>query len=409
MATAKSLGASTTNVPTAVVVRRYLATSKNTLPSAFLRSQFTRVHYTRPQEKSNSRLLYDGSSDPLASRRKWCAERNKTRVKLMKNKRVAATLCTLFFALCFSAKAQPTKKIPRIGLLRATTPSLAAPVNQAFQQGLRELGYEEGKNILIEYRFAKGESTRTPELVAELVRMNVDIIVAPGMNEARAAKNATTTIPIVTVIASDPVGSRLVDSLARPGGNITGLTSISSELGGKRLEILTEAISGLSLVAVLLNSAEPGAALAAKALEAPARALGTQLQMFAVKGANDLDKAFQAMKMRRVGALFVVRGPVTNTNQPQIVKLAVKNRLPTMSGRSGFAEAGGLMFYGVNDADLFRRAAIFVDKILKGAKPADLPVEQPAKFEFIINLKTAKQIGLTIPPNLLARADRVIR
>jgi putative tryptophan/tyrosine transport system substrate-binding protein len=319
------------------------------------------------------------------------------------------TLSPLPFALCSSADAQPTKKIPRIGLLRATTPSLAAPFNRAFRQGLRDLGYEEGKNILIEYRFAEGEPARTPNLVAELVRMDVDIIVAPGMNEARAAKNATTTIPIVTVIASDPVGSRLVDSLARPGGNITGLTSISSELGGKRLEILTEAISGLSLVAVLLNPAEPGAALAAKELEAPARALGTQLQMFAVKRANDLNKAFQAMKVKQVGALFVVRGPLTNTNESQIVRLAAKNRLPTMSSRSGFVEAGGLMFYGVNDADLFRRGAIYVDKILKGAKPADLPVEQPLKFDLAINLKTAKQIGLTIPQWVLMRADKVIK
>ena len=321
----------------------------------------------------------------------------------------ALIVATAMLMIANHAEAQQAKKIPRIGLLRATTPSLAAPFNQAFQQGLRDLGYEEGKNILIEYRFAEGMPARTPDLVAEFVRINVDIIIAPGMNEALAAKDATTTIPIVTVVASDPVGSGLVDSLARPGRNITGLTAISAELSGKRLEILKEAIPGVSYIAVLSNPAEPGAALAIKELEAPAQALGIRLQMFAVKGPNDFDRAFEAMKKKRIGALFILRGPVTNTNQPQILKLAAKNRLPTMSSRSGFAEAGGLMFYGVNDADLFRRAATYVDKILKGAKPADLPVEQPKKFEFIINLKTAKQIGLTIPPNVLVRADRVIK
>jgi putative ABC transport system substrate-binding protein len=307
------------------------------------------------------------------------------------------------------ASAEPVRKIPRVGLLRATTPPLAAHLNQAFRESLRQLGYEEGKNIIIEYRFADGNPGRTPGLAADLVRMNVDVIVAPGLNEALAAKASTKTIPIVTVITSDPVGSRLVDALARPAGNITGLTSISSELGGKRLQILTETIPGVSMVAVLLNLAEPGAAYAIKELEGPAEALGLQLPTFAVRQPNDFDKVFTAMKTRRVGALFVVRGPVTNTNQSKIVTWAAKNRIPTMSSRSGFAEAGGLMFYGVNDADLFRRAAVYVDKILKGTKPADLPVEQPTKFELVINLKTAKQIGLTIPPNVLARADKVIR
>jgi putative ABC transport system substrate-binding protein len=326
----------------------------------------------------------------------------------MKSKLLFCLLMTVLL-ITGSAHAQQPFKLPRIGLLRGTTPSLAASLNEAFLQGLRELGYEEGKNIYIEYRFADGKAARTPALAAELARINVDVIVAPGMNEAFAAKKATTTIPIVTVVASDPIGSKLVESLARPGSNITGLTAISAELGRKRLEILKEAIPKLALVGVLFNPAEPGAERAMKELGTPAEGLGIKLQTFKIEQPDDLNKTFEAIKTSRANALFVLRGAITNTYQSQIVRLAAKHRLPTMSSRSGFAEAGGLMFYGVNYADLFRRAAIFVDKILKGAKPADLPVEQPTKFEFIMNLKTAKQIGLIIPPNVLARADRVIR
>jgi putative tryptophan/tyrosine transport system substrate-binding protein len=325
-------------------------------------------------------------------------------------KLLGVTLCAMLFALCSPAAAQQAKKLPRIGLLRGTTPSFAAPFNEAFRQGLRELGYEEGTNILSEYRFAEGNPARTPDLVAELVRLKVDVIVAPGMNESLAARKATATIPIVTAIVADPVGAGLVASLlARPGGNVTGLTSMSAELGGKRLELLKEAFPRASPIALLFDPGQTGVVHALAELEAPAKALGVQLQPFEVRKPDDFGKAFEAMSKRRVGALFVIRGPVTNTNQPRIVELAARSRLPSMGSRVGFAEAGGLMFYGVNDADLFRRAAWYVERILKGTDPAELPVQQPTKFELIINLKTAKQIGLTIPPNVLARADRVIR
>ncbi|MGZ8531875.1 MAG: ABC transporter substrate-binding protein, partial [Candidatus Binatia bacterium] len=230
-----------------------------------------------------------------------------------------------------------------------------------------------------------------------------------GGTAALAANAATKSIPIVMAAAADPIGAGLIDSLARPGGNITGLTTIASELSGKRLELFKEAFPGLSLVAVLFNPNEPGSAIAFKEMEVAAEGLRLQLQSFQVRGASDLDKAFAVMTKKPARGLMVIRGGVTNANEARIVDFAVQNRLPAMSSRSGFVEAGGLMFYGVNDADLYRRAATFVDKILKGAKPSELPVEQPMRFDLIINLKTAKQIGVTIPPEVLARASKIIR
>jgi ABC-type uncharacterized transport system substrate-binding protein len=326
------------------------------------------------------------------------------------NKKIALSLLAAFLLTTVSlAEAQQPGKVYRIGYLDGSFPSGSANLLGAFRQRLRELGYTEGQNIVIEHRFGEGKPERLPDLVTELIHLKVDIIVVSGGTATSVAKEATRTIPIVMAAAADPVGTGLVSSLARPGGNITGLTTISAELSGKRLELLKEALPRVSRVAVLLNSKEPGSALAWKEMEGAAQPLGMQLQSFEVRGANDFDKAFAGVTKRQSGALMVVRGGVTNANEARIVDFAVQKRLPAMSSRSGFAEAGGLMFYGVNDADLYRRAATFVDKILKGAKPADLPVQQATKFEFVINLKTAKQIGLTIPPNVLARADKVIR
>jgi len=318
-------------------------------------------------------------------------------------------LATILLTTASAANAQPSKKVFRVGYLDGSSPSGSARLLDAFRQRLHELGHNEGQNIVIEYRFAEGKPERIPDLANELVRLKVDIIVVSGGTASSAAKGATRTIPIVMAAAADPVGTGLVSSLARPGGNITGLTTISAELSGKRLELLKETFPRVSVVAVVLNPKEPGSALALKEMEAAAQALGMQLQPVEVKGANDFDKALTSVIGRQVGALMVIRGGVTNANEARIVDFAAQNRLPAMSSRSGFAEAGGLMFYGVNDADLYRRAAIYVDKILKGTKPADLPVEQPMKFELVINLKTAKQIGLAIPPTVLARADKVIK
>jgi putative ABC transport system substrate-binding protein len=277
---------------------------------------------------------------------------------------------------------------------------------EAFREGLRELGYVEGKNIIIEYRYGEGRMERLPGLAADLVRLKVDIIVTGGRPSTRAAKQATSTIPIVMAAAGNPVGNRFVASLARPGGNITGLTTMRGDLTGKRLELLKETASKISRVAVLWG---PPAASNFKIAEGAARLLGLELQSLEVRGPEDLEGAFRAATKERAQALVALRNPAIFNERKRIAELAIKNRLPAIYDDREFVEAGGLMSYGTNQADLYRRAATYVDRILRGAKPADLPVEQPTKFELIVNLKTAKQIGLTIPQSVLYRADKVIK
>jgi putative ABC transport system substrate-binding protein len=324
----------------------------------------------------------------------------------------AVLVLTILLAICPSAKAQRPKKIPRIGYLSgAGDPSNPGPNVEAFRRGLQELGYIEGKNILVEYRYIEGKRDRVPSLVAELVQLKVDVLVSPNLPSIRAAKQATKTIPIVMVINWDPVATEgLIDSLERPGGNITGLSRLTRDLSGKRLELLKEVVPGISRVGVLDDADVPLQTKASKDYQAAGRALKIQLQSLEIRGPNpDLEGAFQAAVKSRIGALIATQITVVIPYTEKIADLAIKNRLPLMVETGSSVEAGGLMSYAASDADLFRRAAIYVDKILKGAKPAELPVEQPTKFDFVVNLKTAKQIGLTIPPNVLARADRVIR
>jgi putative ABC transport system substrate-binding protein len=320
-------------------------------------------------------------------------------------------LCALLFSLCLPAEAQQPKKLPRIAYLSANSAAGQASSLKAFRQGLGELGYVEGKNILIDYRYADAKLDRLPALAAELVGLKVDVIVTTGPTATHPAKEATATIPIVMAMDSDPVGSGFVASLAHPGRNITGLSSFSAELNGKRLELLKEIVPRLSRVAVLGTSTNPGNAQALKETELAAGALGLKIQYSDIRDPKDIETAFRAARKERVDGILALNTPFGNTSyRPQFAALAVKNRLPAMYFSARFpVEDGGLMSYGVSSADLFRRAATYVDKILKGAKPADLPVEQPTKFEFVINLRAAKQIGLTIPPNVLARADRVIK
>jgi ABC-type uncharacterized transport system substrate-binding protein len=312
-------------------------------------------------------------------------------------------------AISVIAEAQQPTKIPRIGFLTATSLSIIAARIEAFRQGLRELGYVEGKNIVIEWRSAEEKADLLPALAVELVRLKVDIIVAAGTSDTRAAKEATTTIPIVMTQDTDPIGTGFVASLARPGGNITGLSTLAPEVSGKRLELLKEIIPKLSHVAVLGTSTRTGTAPLLKEVELAAGAFKVQVQYLDVLDVKDIETVFRAATKRRAEAVLVLQSPVTFSQRPQIVDLAVKSRLPAIYPQTEYMEAGGLMYYGANTPDLFRRAATYVDRILKGAKPADLPVEQPKKFEFIVNLKAAKQIGLTIPPNVLARADKVIK
>jgi putative ABC transport system substrate-binding protein len=316
---------------------------------------------------------------------------------------------SLLFALCTPAAAQQPKKIPRIGFLITSSPAAIAPRMDAFRQGLRELGYTEEKNVAIEYRYGEGKLDRLPSFGVELVRLKVDVIVAGGATSIRAAKKATETIPIVMTNVSDPVELGFVASLARPGGNITGLTTIAPDLGGKRLELLKEAVPNLSRLAVLGNPDSQSYSAQMKDIEVAARALGLQLQPVELRGANDLENAFSAMTKGRSDAFLGLQNPTLSFLRGRIAERAVKGRLPAVYADSDYVQAGGLMSYGPNYVALYRRAATYVDKILKGAKPADLPVEQPTKFELVINLKTAKQIGLTIPPNVLAKADRVIK
>jgi ABC-type uncharacterized transport system substrate-binding protein len=322
---------------------------------------------------------------------------------------VVFALGVLLFALSVPANAQQLKKVPRIGFLGFTSLSGIAARIEAFREGLRELGYVNGKNIVIEYRSAEGKLDRLSELAAELARLKVDVIVTSGPSVTRAVKEATTTIPIVMGFDTDPVGNGFVASLARPGGNITGLSVVSPELSGKQLELLKEIVPKLSRVAVLGASTNPGNSQELKETELAAGAYKVQLQNLDVLSPKDIETAFREASKGRAGAVLVLASPVIESHRTQIADLAAKNRLPAIYYAPEFVEAGGLMSYGTSFADLFRRAAIYVDKILKGAKPADLPVEQPIKFEFIINLKAAKQIGLTIPQRVLARADKVIK
>jgi len=317
-------------------------------------------------------------------------------------------LVNLFVANASVAQAQQPTKIPRIGFLVASSLSANLARTEAFRQGLRALGYVEGKNIIIEWRYAEGKADLLPSLAAELVRLKVDIIVTAGSSSTLPVKEATTTIPIVMAQDPDPVGSGFVASLARPGGNITGLSTLARELSGKQLELLKETIPRLSRVAVFGNSTRAGNAQALREIEIAAKAFGVKLQYIDVLSSKDIESAFRAASKGRAQALLVL-GNVFGGRQAQIIDLAVRNRLPMIYGGPTIVEAGGLVSYGVDIRDLDRRAATYVDKILKGRTPADLPVEQPMKFEFIINLKAAKAIGLTIPPNVLVRADKVIR
>jgi len=323
----------------------------------------------------------------------------------------AWSLAVLLLSCVHLAEAQQPKKIPRIGYLSgAGDPSNPGPNVEAFRRGLQELGYIEGKNILVEYRYIEGKRDRVPSLVAELVQLKVDVLVSPNLPSIRAAKQATKTIPIVMVINWDPVAEGLIDSLERPDGNITGLSRLTRDLSGKRLELLKEVVPGISRVGVLDDADVPLQTKASKDYQAAGRALKIQLQSLEIRGPNpDLEGAFQAAVKSRIRALIATQITVLIPYTEKIADLAIKNRLPLMFETGSSVEAGGLMSYAASDADLFRRAAIYVDKILKGAKPAELPVEQPTKFELVINLQTAKQIGLTIPPNVLARADRVIK
>ena len=325
------------------------------------------------------------------------------------NKKLVWFLTILFLAAGTFGEAQQPAKIPRIGYLAANSPSFIAARTEAFQQGLRELGYIDGKNIVIEYRYADGKADRLLSLATELIQLKVDVIVTVGPTATRPVKDATLSIPIVMAADSDPVGNGFVASLARPGGNITGLSILSPELSGKQLELLKEVAPRLSRVAVLGTSTNPGNPQAVKETELAATAFGVQHLYLDMRGPEDIEAVFRAATKGRADAVLVLQSPVATSHRTELANLAIKSRLPAIYNREDFVDDGGLMSYGTSYTELFRRAAIYVDKILKGAKPADLPVEQPKKFEFIINLKAAKQIGLTIPPNVLARADKVIK
>ena len=318
-------------------------------------------------------------------------------------------LCAMLFGLCFRAEAQQTKRLPRIGFLLAVPASTISARVEAFRQGLRELGYMEGKNVVIEWRSTEGKADRLPTLAAELALLKVDVIVSGGPPPTRAAKQATRTIPIVMGYDDDPVGSGFVGSLAHPGGNITGLATLAPEISGKQIELLKEIVPRLSRVAVLGSASQPSNTQALKEINLAADAFGVKVQFLETRVAEDIATAFQPASKEHADAILVVTTPMLTTERRRWIDLALKSRLPTISARPEYVEDGALAFYGVSYTDLFRRAANYVDKILKGASPADLPVEQPTKFELVINLKTAKQIGLTIPPNVLARADRVIK
>ncbi len=340
--------------------------------------------------------------------RSQTSEFEKVERTIMIKNIILFALCCLLLAPCSASAQQPTK-IPRIGYLTGATRDGQLTRIEAFRQGLRELGYVEGNNIVIEFHYAELRPERRSELAAELVRLKVDVIVTSGVNITRAAKEATVSIPIVMTQVGDPVGSGLVASLARPGANITGLSNVAPEITGKQLELLREIIPKLSRVAVFGPSTQLANAQALKEIDLAAAAFKVKLQYLTVLSPKDIDSAFQAARKARADAVLVLPGPIGNSQRTRIANLAVISRLPAIYSNSQYVIDGGLMTYGPRLPDLDRRAAAYVDKILKGAKPADLPVEQPTKFEFVINLKAAKQIGLTIPPNVLARADRVIK
>jgi putative ABC transport system substrate-binding protein len=324
---------------------------------------------------------------------------------------IVVWLVALAMAAVHLAEAQQPKKVSRLGYLSAFEQTFESTRSEAIRLALRERGYVEGQNIATEYRYAEGKRDRLPELVAELVRLKVDIILVGGDIAIRAAKNATKTIPIVMVGgATDPVEAGLIESLARPGGNVTGITNLVGELGGKRLELLKEAVPKLVRVAVLYDQANPGSVLEVKeVLPVAARALRLTIQPWEVRDADDFERVFAALDKQRPDGLYVSGSPLMFANGKRIVGFALKSRLPSLYGTRAPVDAGGLMYYGADQADSYPRIATYVDKILKGAKPAELPVEQPTKFELLINLRAAKQIGLIIPPNVLARANKVIR
>ena len=330
----------------------------------------------------------------------------------MKKKIITLALGAMLLALCSSTEAQQPKKVLLLGYLSNSNPASESTRSEIIREALRERGFVDGKNIAIEYRYAEGRVDRYPALAAKLVRLKVDlIVVAGGTASVQAAKDATKTIPIVMAGgASDPVKSGFVESLAHPGGNITGVTTLTRELGGKRLELLKEAVPKLARVAVLYELDIPGSVLEVKeALPEAARALRLTIERWELRAADDYDRVFAAIGKQRPDGLYVPLGRLPSFNLKRIAGFALKSRLPSVYGIKEAVEAGGLMYYGANLADSYRRVAYYVDKILKGAKPGDLPVEQPTKFEFVINLKTAKQIGLTIPESILYRADKVIR
>ena len=327
----------------------------------------------------------------------------------MSKKLFCFALCAMLFSLCFPAQAQQPAKIPRIGYLEAVSPSIGAVRSEAFRQGLRELGYVEGKNIVTEYRYAEGKRDRLPALAAELVRLKVDVIVTAGASATRAAKKATSTIPIVMAQDSDPVGKGVVASLARPGGNITGLSTLAPEISGKQLELLKEILPKLSRVAVLGTSTRPGNAQTLREVELAAGAFKVEVRYLDVLDPKKIETAFGAARKERADAVLVLAGRILISHRTQVVELAVKSRLPAIYPFPVYVEAGCLMSYGVRMSDLFRRAATYFDKILKGANPGELPIEQPTRFQLVINLKTAKALGLTIPPEVLYRADIVIK
>jgi len=318
-------------------------------------------------------------------------------------------LLVMLYPITGLAEAQQAAGIPHIGNLNAVSAADNPQRFEALREELRELGYVEGKNIVIDRRFAEGKLNRLPSLATELVHLKVAVILTTGGISTRAAKEATSTIPIVMAQDNDPVANGFVSSLARPGGNITGLATLAPELSGKRLELLKEIVPRLSRVAVFGTSFNPGNALSLKEIEVAAAAFKLHLQYLDVLDPKDIEPAFRAAANGRVDGVIVLVSSVLNSHRTQVVELAKKNRLPVIYPFQEFVEAGGLMTYGVNFVDLYRRSATYIDKILKGTKPADIPVEQPKKFEFIINLDAAKQIGLIIPPNVLARADKVIR
>jgi len=309
------------------------------------------------------------------------------------------------------AEAQQPAKIPRIGYVSGTgSVSNPGPYVEALRQGLRDLGYTEGRDFVIEFRGAEGKVETVPSIVADLIQLKVDILVLPTISALRAAKQATNTIPVIMVTQADPVALGLIDSLAHPGGNFTGITTLQRDLGGKRLELLKETVPKMSKIGILLATDEPVAAIGFKDYEVAAHTLKLQIQSLRVRSSNpDLDGTFREANKERVNAIMTMSSNLLFRNAKKIAELAIKSRLPSMYEGGTWVETGGLISYSANDLELFRRGATYVDKIVKGAKPGDLPVEQPKKFELVINLKTAKQIGLTVPPNVLARADRVIR